>query len=328
LNRPPASDTPPKEAKEPPLASFDGVSYNEGKLLRNTGTRECSILKIGFIGTGVMGNSMALNLMKAGYQLNIFTRTISKAAALINAGAAWMDSIGQVAAATDVIITMVGYPRDVEEIYLGENGIIENAQAGSVVIDMTTSSPQLAQSIHEQARAKNIFALDAPVSGGDIGAREGQLSIMVGGDAEAFERVQPVLAAMGKNIVLQGAAGAGQHTKMCNQIAIASNMIGVCEAMAYARKAGLDPDTVLQSIASGAAGSWSLSNLAPRMITGDYAPGFYVKHFIKDMTIALDTVKEMGLMTPGLELAKTLYEKLAAEGAEENGTQALYKLYI
>lgn len=285
-------------------------------------------MKIGFIGSGVMGKSMALNLIKAGYQLNIYTRTQSKADELIKEGAYWMESAGQLAAASDVIITIVGYPKDVEEVYLGENGIIENAQVGSVVIDMTTSSPLLAQRIYEQARAKNVFALDAPVSGGDVGAREARLSIMVGGDAEAFERVQPVFAAMGKNIVLQGAAGAGQHTKMCNQIAIASNMIGVCEAMAYARKAGLDPNTVLQSIASGAAGSWSLSNLAPRMISNDFAPGFYVKHFIKDMTIALDTAQEMGLMTPGLELAKTLYEKLAAEGAEENGTQVLYKLFV
>jgi len=275
-----------------------------------------------------MGKSMAFNLMKAGFSLNIYTRTKSKAAELIEKGAAWMDSAGQVAAASDVIITIVGYPKDVEEVYWGANGIIENAKAGSVLIDMTTSSPLLAQRIYEQARAKSVFALDAPVSGGDVGAKEARLSIMVGGDAQAFERVKPVFEAMGKNIVLQGGAGAGQHTKMCNQIAIASNMIGVCEAIAYAKKAGLDPDVVLQSIGSGAAGSWSLSNLAPRMIGGDFAPGFYVKHFIKDMTIALDSAREMGLMTPGLELAKTLYEKLAAEGAENNGTQVLYKLFI
>ena len=286
------------------------------------------MLKIGFIGSGVMGKSMAFNLMKAGFSLNIYTRTKSKAAELIEKGAAWMDSAGQVAAASDVIITIVGYPKDVEEVYWGANGIIENAKAGSVLIDMTTSSPLLAQRIYEQARAKSVFALDAPVSGGDVGAKEARLSIMVGGDAQAFERVKPVLEALGKNIVLQGGAGAGQHTKMCNQIAIASNMIGVCEAIAYAKKAGLDPDVVLQSIGSGAAGSWSLSNLAPRMIGGDFAPGFYVKHFIKDMTIALDSAREMGLMTPGLELAKTLYEKLAAEGAENNGTQVLYKLFI
>lgn len=286
------------------------------------------IVKIGFIGTGVMGTSMAFNLMKAGYSLNVYNRTRGRAESLIEAGAAWMDNAGQVAAASEIIITMVGYPRDVEEIYLGADGIVDNATVGSVLIDMTTSSPLLARRIYEQARAKNVFALDAPVSGGDVGAREARLSIMVGGDAEAFERVKPVFSAMGTNIVLQGVAGAGQHTKMCNQIAIASNMIGVCEAMAYAQKAELDTELVLQSIGSGAAGSWSLSNLAPRMIAGDFAPGFYVKHFIKDMNIALDASREMGLMTPGLELAKSLYEKLAAAGGENYGTQALFKLFM
>ncbi len=285
-------------------------------------------MKIGFIGLGVMGKSIASNLMKAGYSLNIYTRTKSKAAELTAKGAVWMNTAGQVAAASDVIISMVGYPKDVEEVYFGENGIVDHAQEGSVLIDMTTSSPLLAQKIYEQAKARNISALDAPVSGGDVGAREARLSIMAGGDPEAFERVKPVFETMGKNIVLQGEAGAGQYTKMCNQIAIAANMIGVCEAVAYAQKAGLDPGTVLKSIGSGAAGSWSLSNLAPRMIAGDFAPGFYVKHFIKDMTIALDTAQKMGMMTPGLELAKTLYEKLAADGAEDDGTQALFKLFV
>lgn len=285
-------------------------------------------MKIGFIGTGVMGTSMAFNLMKAGYSLNVYNRTRDRAEPLIEEGAAGMHTAGQVAAASEIIITMVGYPQDVEEIYLRADGIIDNVKAGSVLIDMTTSSPLLARRIYEQARAKNVFALDAPVSGGDVGAREARLSIMVGGDAEAFERVKPVFSVMGTNIVLQGAAGAGQHTKLCNQIAIASNMIGVCEAMAYAQKAGLDPELVLQSIGSGAAGSWSLSNLAPRMIAGDFAPGFYVKHFIKDMNIALDTAREMGMMTPGLELAKSLYERLAAVGGENYGTQALFKLFM
>ncbi|MDI3533645.1 MAG: 3-hydroxyisobutyrate dehydrogenase [Thermosediminibacterales bacterium] len=282
---------------------------------------------IGFIGTGVMGRGMAANLIKAGYNVLVYNRTKSKAEELIKLGAEWEDSVADIAKKANVVITIVGYPKDVEEVYLGENGIIKNAKPGTYLIDMTTSKPSLAKKIYEKTLAKKMYSLDAPVSGGDIGAREGKLSIMVGGDAEAFEKVKPILEVMGKNIVLQGKAGAGQHTKMCNQIAIASNMIGVCEAIAYAKKAGLDPSTVLKSIESGAAGSWSLSNLAPRIIKGDFAPGFYVKHFIKDMTIALEAAKEMGLMTPGLELAKSLYEKLAAKGEENSGTQALFKLF-
>ncbi|NLT94067.1 MAG: NAD(P)-dependent oxidoreductase [Clostridia bacterium] len=283
---------------------------------------------IGFIGTGVMGRGMVNNLLKAGYKVNVFNRTKAKEEELINNGAQWMDTVADIAKNSNVIITIVGYPKDVEEVYLGENGILNNAAKGTYVIDMTTSSPMLAKRIYQEALEKGIFALDAPVSGGDIGAREGRLSIMVGGDSQAFEEVKPIFEAMGKNIVLQGGAGAGQHTKMCNQIAIASNMIGVCEAIAYAKKAGLDPTTVLKSIETGAAGSWSLSNLAPRMIAGNFAPGFYVKHFIKDMNIALESAKEMGLWTPGLELAKSLYEKLAALGEEDSGTQALYKLFV
>jgi len=215
----------------------------------------------------------------------------------------------------------------VEAVYLGENGILANAKEGSVVIDMTTSSPLLAQKIYEEAKAKGIAALDAPVSGGDVGAKNGTLSIMVGGDEAAFQRVRPIFEAMGKNIVYQGKAGSGQHTKMANQIAIASNMLGVCEALAYGERAGLDMEKMLQSISTGAAGSFSLSNLGPRMLKGDFAPGFYVKHFIKDMTIALESAKQMGLLTPGLALAKERYEELAAMGEENSGTQALYKLY-
>lgn len=282
---------------------------------------------LGFIGTGVMGRSMALNLMKAGYRVLVYNRTRSKAEDLIKQGALWKDTVADVAKEANVIITMVGYPRDVEEVYLDEKGIINNAKPGSYLIDMTTSSPMLAKRIYNAAKDKGLYALDAPVSGGDIGAREARLSIMVGGDPETFEAVKPIFEAMGKNIVLQGGPGAGQYTKMCNQIAIASGMIGVCEAMAYAKKAGLDPTTVLKSIESGAAGSWSLSNLAPRMIKGDFTPGFYIKHFIKDMKIALESAKEMGLKMPGLELAFSLYENLAAEGEENSGTQALFKLY-
>lgn len=282
---------------------------------------------IGFIGTGVMGQSMAKNLIEAGYSLNIYTRTKSKAAKLISTGATWKDSVADLAAASNVILTMVGYPNDVEEVYFGERGILENAQPDSYVIDLTTSKPALAQEIHRAALRKNIHSLDAPVSGGDVGARSGKLAIMIGGKEGAYEAVQPILQVMGENIVLQGAAGAGQHTKMANQINIASNMIGVCESIVYAQKAGLDPKRMLKSITTGAAGSWSLSNLAPRMIDGDYDPGFYVKHFIKDMTIALHAAKEMGLSTPGLELSLSLYTQLAENGDSDNGTQALIKLF-
>jgi 3-hydroxyisobutyrate dehydrogenase len=225
-------------------------------------------------------------------------------------------------------MTMVGYPHDVEQVYFGEGGILEQARPGTYVIDMTTSTPTLAQAIYEAAKQKGIHALDAPVSGGDIGAREGTLTIMVGGDEEVFLACKPILEHLGTNIILQGKAGAGQHTKMCNQIAIATNMIGVCEAMAYAKKAGLDPFRVLESIAKGAAGSWSLSNLAPRMLTGDFAPGFYIKHFIKDMKIALEEAERMNLPLPGLALAKSMYEELAQAGEENSGTQALYKRYV
>ncbi|MFZ5634188.1 MAG: NAD(P)-dependent oxidoreductase [Bacillota bacterium] len=282
---------------------------------------------IGFIGTGVMGKSMAAHLLKAGYPVVVYNRTKSKAGELIQQGAAWGESVAGVAARSNVIITMVGYPRDVEEIYFGGNGIINNARAGTYLVDMTTSTPSLARRIYAEARAKKMHALDAPVSGGDVGAREARLVIMAGGDPEAFEAVRPILSILGRNIILQGEAGAGQHTKMCNQIAIAPGMLGVCEAMAYARKAGLDPASVLKSIETGAAGSWSLSNLAPRMLAGNFEPGFYVKHFIKDMAIALEAAKEMGLTTPGLELAKSLYDRLAAGGEENSGTQALFKLY-
>jgi 3-hydroxyisobutyrate dehydrogenase len=282
---------------------------------------------IGFIGIGVMGKSMAGHLLKNGYPVVVYTRTKDKASELLDQGATWKDSVAALSKVANVIITMVGYPKDVEEVYLGENGIISNAQQGSYVIDMTTSTPSLAQRIYEEAKQRTIHSLDAPVSGGDIGAKEARLTIMVGGAKEAFEVCKPIFDIMGQNIILQGEAGAGQHTKMCNQIAIASNMMGVCEAIAYAEKAGLDPETVLSSISAGAAGSWSLSNLGPRMIAGNFDPGFYIKHFIKDMGIALEEAEAMGMKTPGLSLAKSLYEQLADKGEENNGTQALYKLY-
>ncbi|MFP7478606.1 NAD(P)-dependent oxidoreductase [Terribacillus saccharophilus] len=286
-----------------------------------------TIKKVGFIGTGVMGKSMGRNLMQAGFELAVYTRTKAKAEELIDAGAVWHDTPASLAASVDAVITMVGYPSDVREVYFGENGIIHHANPGTYVIDMTTSKPALAEEIYAEAKTKGIFALDAPVSGGDIGAQNGKLAIMVGGEADAFQAVLPVFEAMGENIILQGPAGFGQHTKLINQVTIASNMVGVCEAIAYAEHAGMDPSKVLQSITTGAAGSFSLSNLAPRMIKGDYDPGFYVKHFIKDMKLALEAANEMGMTTPGLELSLSLYERLAENGDEDLGTQALIKLF-
>ncbi|MBM4164438.1 MAG: NAD(P)-dependent oxidoreductase [Lentisphaerae bacterium] len=282
---------------------------------------------IGFVGIGVMGKSMAGHLLKAGYPVHVYNRTQAKAEDLIAAGAQWQDSPSALAQRCNCIITIVGFPRDVEDIYLGAAGIINQAHAGSVLIDMTTSKPSLARTIFTEAKKKGLAALDAPVSGGDLGAREARLSIMVGGEPSDFEAALPVFQVMGKNVVLQGPAGSGQHTKMANQIAIAANMMGVCEALAYAKKAGLDQETVLKSISGGAAGSWSLTNLAPRIIAGNYDPGFYVKHFIKDMGIALESAAEMKLETPSLSLAKSLYERLAAQGGNDLGTQGLYKLF-
>ncbi len=281
---------------------------------------------VGFVGTGVMGRSMAANLMKAGITVCVYNRTREKAEDLIADGAIWKDTPGEVAKASDIVITMVGYPKDVEEVYFNANGLLANAAQGAYLIDMTTSSPALAKKIYQTAKDQGIFAMDAPVSGGDIGAREGTLSIMVGADKDAFEAMRPLFELLGKNIQHQGGAGAGQYTKMANQIAIAGNMMGVSEAIAYAKQVGLDPTHVLDSIATGAAGSWSLSNLAPRMIRGDFAPGFYIKHFIKDMGIAIESAEEAGLKLPGLTLAKQLYNQLAREGLEDEGTQALFKL--
>jgi 3-hydroxyisobutyrate dehydrogenase len=282
---------------------------------------------VGFIGLGVMGNSMAKHIIQAGYPLNVYTRTKEKADELIQLGAEWKETVSELTKDSEIIITMIGFPKDVEEIYLGKDGILQSAKSGTYVIDMTTSQPTLARKIFEQARVKDIYALDAPVSGGDVGAKEARLAIMVGGVKEAFEQCKPLFEVMGQNIVYQGEAGAGQHTKMCNQIAIASGMIGVCEAIAYAEKSGLDPTNVLKSISTGAAGSWSLSNLAPRMLADDFEPGFFVKHFIKDMGIALEESTNMNVNTPGLKLAHQLYEQLAESGEENSGTQALLKLW-
>jgi 3-hydroxyisobutyrate dehydrogenase len=280
-------------------------------------------MKIAWIGTGVMGASMAGHLQAAGHELTVYNRTKAKADALIADGARWADTPAEAAADADVIFMIVGYPSDVEAVALGADGILSGAKPGAIVVDCTTSSPALAQKIAEAAQVKGIAVLDAPVSGGDVGAQNAALSFMVGGDAVAFEKVKPIFELMGKTAVLQGGPGAGQHTKMVNQTLIASGMIGLCEAMLYAEKSGLDPLTVLQSVGGGAAASWGLANLWPRMINDDFEPGFFVEHFIKDMGIALDEAKRMNLELPGLELAMKLYTKTAELGYGRKGTQAL-----
>ncbi|EHG9399829.1 NAD(P)-dependent oxidoreductase [Listeria monocytogenes] len=283
--------------------------------------------KIGFVGTGVMGSSMAGHLLEAGYEVLVYTRTKTKAEDLLEKGALWIKTPGELANKVDILISMVGYPKDVEELYLGENGFLENLTVGTVAIDMTTSSPALAKKMAEFGREKGIGVLDAPVSGGDIGAKNGTLAIMVGGSEDVFLKVKPIFDILGSSVILQGDAGAGQHTKMVNQIAIASNMIGVTEAIIYAEAAGLNPSSVLDSISGGAAGSWSLANLIPRVLKDDFSPGFFIKHFIKDMGIAISEAKQMGLELPGLTLAEKMYQTLAEQGLSEEGTQALIKYY-
>lgn len=284
--------------------------------------------KIAFIGTGVMGASIVEHLLKVGYAVTVYTRTKEKALPLVEKGALWAETPALASRNQDIIFTMVGYPADVEQVYFGEQGILSAVKAGAIVVDMTTSEPTLAKKIYTAATEKGVSSLDAPVSGGDVGAKSGTLSLMVGGDEEAFVQLLPVFEVFGQNIVYQGAAGAGQHTKMSNQIVISTMMIGVCEALAYGLKAGLDLENVLKSITAGSAASWTLNNLAPRMLKEDLAPGFYIKHFIKDMKIALDEAEQMNLQLPGLTLAKELYEQLAAQGYSENGTQALIKYYL
>ncbi|MEK6644788.1 MAG: NAD(P)-dependent oxidoreductase [Planctomycetota bacterium] len=283
-------------------------------------------MHIGWIGTGVMGKSMAGHLLDAGHTLAVFNRTREKAQPLLDCGATWRDSPANVAHNCDVVFTMVGFPADLREVVLGPTGALASMSKGGLLIDCTTSSPALAIEIARTAAAKRIDSLDAPVSGGDLGAKNATLSIMVGGDEPAFTRARPLLEKLGKTIVRQGPSGSGQHTKMVNQILIASGMVAVCEGLVYARACGLDPERVLQSVSGGAAGSWSLTNYAPRMLKGDLAPGFYVEHFLKDMKIALDAADEMNLCLPGLALAKQLYTSLAAMGGGRNGTHSLIKV--
>ncbi|MCG8650127.1 MAG: NAD(P)-dependent oxidoreductase [Pirellulales bacterium] len=279
--------------------------------------------RVGWIGTGVMGTSMCGHLIKAGYRTTIFNRTPEKADALVERGAALVDSPAEVARQSDVVFTIVGFPEDVRQVILGEDGVLAGAKRGLTVVDMTTSKPSLAKEIAEVAAQQRVAAIDAPVSGGDVGAQNATLSIMVGGDEYSVNLIKPLFRLMGKTIVYQGGPGCGQHAKMVNQTLIASGMVAVCEALLYATKVGLDLPTVLESVASGAAGSWSLSNLAPRMIDGDFDPGFFVEHFIKDMRIALEEAAAMNLSLPGLALAHQLYQAVAAQGHAKDGTQAL-----
>lgn len=285
------------------------------------------IEKIGFIGTGIMGAAMAGHLMEAGYELSVYNRTKEKAEELIRRGAHWCDTPGECAEGQDAVITIVGYPKDVEEVYLGEDGILAHAKKGAYLADMTTSSPVLAAKIYEAAKAKEIYALDAPVTGGDTGAKAASLTILVGGDAEAFAAMEPVFAAMGKKIVHFGKAGSGQHVKMCNQIAIAGALSGACEAISYAKAAGLDPEQMLETIGTGAAASFQLSNVAKKGMEGDFAPGFMMKHFVKDMTLADEAAKENGVTLEILEHVRTICKALEEDGHAAEGTQALLKHY-
>jgi 3-hydroxyisobutyrate dehydrogenase len=281
-------------------------------------------MKILWIGTGVMGGPMVGHLVEAGHDVRVHTRTRAKADDVLRKGAVWADRPADAAAEAELVCTMVGYPRDVEACILGTDGVLTQMQPGAGLIDFTTSSPVLARRIWSAASTRGVRALDAPVSGGDVGARQATLSIMAGGDPAAFEEFRPVLDILGQTVVLQGPAGSGQHTKMVNQILVASGMIGVCEAILYARRAGLEPDAVLQSVGGGAASSWALNNLAPRILRNDFAPGFFVEHFVKDMGIALEECRRMNLSLPGLELAHRLYQQVVAMGLRRNGTQALY----
>ena len=281
---------------------------------------------IGWIGTGVMGYPMAGHLLSAGYDVRIYNRTKDKAIPLIQQGARWCESAGDASEGADFVFSIVGFPQDVEEIFFGERGILSTAKNGSVVVDMTTSEPSLAERIYETAKEKEVSSLDAPVSGGDLGARNATLSMMVGGDEKSFRQTKPLLEVMGENISWFGPAGSGQRVKMSNQILIATTMIGTVESLLYAVRSGLKPNAVIDLIGSGAAGCWSINNLGRRIVKGDYAPGFFIKHFVKDMSIALQDAERLGLKLPGLSLAKEFYDQAVEAGQGNEGTQALYKV--
>lgn len=282
---------------------------------------------VGFIGLGVMGRSMAERLMSVYPDMHVYSRRKISAEPLLARGAVWHNTPAELAAVCPVIFTMVGYPSDVEEVYLGKHGIMHNAAAGTLCIDMTTSSPQLAAQIYTFAKTKHIDTLDAPVSGGDSGAKNGTLSIMCGGDKAAFDAAEPYFRCIGKTWTLQGGAGSGQHTKAANQIAVAANLIGAVEAIRYAESVKLNPHQVLAAISGGAAGSWQLSNNAPKMLANDFQPGFFVKHFLKDLTIALESAKSIGVSLPLLKLAQDFFDCMNKEDYANLGTQALYDYY-
>lgn len=282
---------------------------------------------IGFIGIGVMGKSMAKNLMNKGFRVYIYTRTKEKASDIINEGAIWCDTIKECVKNKDFVITMVGFPKDVEEVYFGENGIIDNANKNTIVIDMTTTSPKLSEKIYEYAKTKEIYALDAPVSGGDIGAKNATLSIMVGGDEEIFNKSLDVFNCMGTQVLYEGKAGMGQHTKMSNQIALSGVIASVCEAIKYASSVGLDVEKMLESISKGAAGSWQMTNMAPRILKGDFEPGFFIKHYIKDMNIAVEESNNVGIKLEILNKILDMYNDISNKGMDNLGTQALIKYY-
>ena len=285
---------------------------------------DLSSFRISWIGTGVMGRSMCGHLLACGARVAVFTRTREKAQPLLDRGAVWADSPRAAAGQGDVVFTMLGFPADVRVVYFSENGLLADVRRNAVLVDMTTTEPSLAIEIAQAAAARGAAALDAPVSGGDVGAQNATLAIMVGGDVSVLDRVRPLLEAMGRTIVHEGPPGTGQHTKMCNQIVIAGTMIGVCESLLYGARAGLDLNTMLQSIRGGAAGCWTLENLAPRVLKGNFDPGFMVDHFIKDMGIALDEAARMRLALPGLALVRQLYLAAAAQGHARSGTHALY----
>lgn len=282
--------------------------------------------RVAFIGLGIMGQSMAGHLLEAGYPLSVYNRSTDKMTALVARGARACASPAEAAKDAQVVITMVGFPKDVEEVWLGAKGIVHSAQS-ALLIDMTTSSPGLAQKLAKEASAKGHRALDAPVSGGDVGAREAKLSIMVGGEPATFDEALPLLRRLGTNIQLLGPAGSGQHTKMANQLVIASTIVGVCEGLIYARQAGLDPSLVLQTIGGGAAGGAQLNILGPRIVKGDFAPGFFIEHFLKDLGIALSEAERLSLKLPGATLSQSLYAQLAQRGLSRAGTQALFKYF-
>jgi 3-hydroxyisobutyrate dehydrogenase len=304
--------------------SFQAEVRKINRLKQEIGVIEMKNKKIGWIGTGLMGKPMAMHLLNAGYALNVNNRTKNKAQALIDKGARWYDTPSELAKDSDIVVTIIGYPKDVEQVYFGAGGIFEKIKQNTILIDMTTTKPSLAVKIYEHAKRAGAHFVDAPVSGGEVGAINGSLSIMIGGDEKIVQRIMPVFDVFGKNMVYQGTAGSGQHTKMCNQITIAGTMIGVCESLIYGYKAGLDLKTMLESISKGAAGCWSLDVVAPKIVEGDYAPGFMVDHFVKDLGIALEEAEAMNLSLPGLALVKQLYLSLKAHGKGKAGTQALY----